>query len=435
MINAPSLAKILLSHLRYGGKVILKRKFPRSFRIVDMGRKEEVLESLRREGFEVKELSFCPGACLALDGKKPLGSSIMNFFGYIYIQDLSSMLPPVMLRPSFSSLVLDMCASPGGKTAILSHIVGDKGSVIANEPNPKRNFTLQKNIERMNLLNVSFTSYSGEDFPLIDRGGEYILADVPCSGWGTVQKNPQVLKLWRGKRLDGLISLQRRILARSIFLLMQDGRLLYSTCTTNHGENEQQILWALEEFEVEIEPLEPPEGFYCEEVIGGALMVKGDKYGSQAFFLCALKKTRTETGGVERIKTLFNRTEEIDRRSFEIMLEREGFSLDHFPGGRFYREGRKIFFLGGTTVNTLDRKGIFIGEVRGEKFSPNLSLRKLFSPDFGNKVVLETEEEVEGLIQGKSFPIRSRDKFVKLYLRDLPLTLLRVKGHRCLLSR
>ncbi len=430
---------ILLPHLVYGGKVILRPKFPRSFRIVDFEREGQVLEVLAREKFGLEMLHVCPGSCLALAGEKPLGSSIMNFFGYIYIQDLSSMLPPLFLAPSPSSTVLDLCASPGGKSAILSHLVGEDGYVIANEPNPSRSFTLQKNIERMNILNVGFTSYPGEAFPSVKGGFDYILADVPCSGWGTAEKNPRVMKIWRGKRLDALIFLQREILKRGISLLNPGGRLVYSTCTTNYRENEEQIIWALENFGIEIEPLRPPEGFDVKETLGGALRILGNKYGSQSFFVSSLiKKAREEeVGEREKIYPVRGNMEIIERSDIECMVQEAGLSLDSFPQGSFYKMGKGIFFVGSRSLYPfLEIRGILVGEVKGGNFFPNLFLRKLFSSSPNNKIILEREEEVEGLIKGNSLSFTSSHyKWVNLHLRDMPLALLKVKGHRCLLSR
>ncbi len=433
LINSLYPAKILLSHTLGRGKVSFDPKRCRAFRITTPSLKEEVLEVLTLEGFEIEELPFLEGAALACGGKKPLGSSIMNRFGYIYIQDLSSMLPPLYLSPPPGSRVLDMCASPGGKTSILSSLVGEGGVVVANEPNPSRGITLYKNMERMNQIGVWFTSHPGERFPL-EEGFDYILADVPCSGWGTVEKNPAVVRLWRGKRIRRLISLQRDILRRAIALLKGEGRMIYSTCTTNAEENEGQIEWAIKELGVEVEPLPPVEGFVCESTPGGGLRISGGKYGGQGFFVCCVR------GGNGRLDNIEERERDnfqwLDPEEILALLRSEGLKVEPFLKGRFYCRGRDVFFVCPHAPFHMGGRGIFLGELRDGVFSPNPALRCMV-PDKGvlDTIVMDSVREVESLLQGNSLYGDFKGRFVSLYFKDLPLTLLRVKGKRCLLSR
>ncbi|MDR3176241.1 MAG: RsmB/NOP family class I SAM-dependent RNA methyltransferase [Desulfovibrio sp.] len=276
---------------------------PRSFRMTCVVEEiPQVEDLLRAQGFVFETDPFYAPARRLLRAPLPLGAGLAAFFGCIYIQDRSSMLPPLALEPAAGENILDICASPGGKTSMLARMGGDC-FVLGNEPAPKRLTVLRANLHAQNLLNCATVSCPGEDFPLPGvsfAGWDAILLDPPCSGWGTVEKNPGVRKLWRGDKIKTLTGLQRRLLARAARLLRPGGRLVYSTCTGNGAENEEQIRYACEELGLEFTPLSStPPFFALEEAYlpqytgvwrirtGGACA--GD-FGGQGFFVAVLRK-------------------------------------------------------------------------------------------------------------------------------------------------
>ena len=270
-------------------------KISRTFRFTGTcGQTAGIAELLRAQGFRFEPLPFHPDAQLLLEEPLPLGSSLAAKFGYIYIQDASSMLPALALAGLMAGdcadgtgpaggggelAVLDMCSSPGGKSSLLARALagnqatggaapwegpdsrGPSGFGLANGPGVKRLGTRRRNLELMNRLNSGTCSFGGENLPLHsagredDEGGfagwDYILLDPPCSGWGTVEKNPQVLSLWQGDKLKPLVSLQRMLLREAFRLLRPGGCLTYSTCTVNVQENEEQVRWALSGLDAE----------------------------------------------------------------------------------------------------------------------------------------------------------------------------------------
>lgn len=283
----------------------------RSFRLVCKPEQAPLVELLlQAQGFVFEPEPFFPLARRLVDGSLPLGSSLAAAFGYLYIQDRSSMLPPLALSPQAGAAVLDMCASPGSKTGLLAQLVGQEGFVLANEPSRNRLATLRHNLQSLNLFCCATTSYPGEKLPLPSAddnptetspfheagqsaGWDCILLDPPCSGWGTVEKNPQVLRLWQGDKIDPLISLQRKLLAEAARLLRPGGRLVYSTCTTNVEENEGQLRFAREDLGLVFQPLAPPPGFAFADPehpeFSGALRVNTGSDG-QGFFVALLHK-------------------------------------------------------------------------------------------------------------------------------------------------
>ena len=284
-----------------------KTSFPlRSFRLVCKPAQAPLVEMLlRAQGFDFTPEPFFPLARRLTREPLPLGSSIAALFGYIYIQDRSSMLPPLALAPQAGAAVLDMCASPGSKTGFLGQLAGPSGFVLGNEPGKPRLATLRRNLQQLNLLCCCTSSHPGEKLPLPPESWEAIQLDPPCSGWGTVEKNPQVMQLWQGDKVMPLVALQRKLLAEAARLLAPGGRLVYSTCTTNVDENEEQIRFAQEELGLAFVPLEPPAGFAFAEParpeFAGVLRVNTGEDG-QGFFVALLEKpTRHEEAGAKTL--------------------------------------------------------------------------------------------------------------------------------------
>ncbi len=281
----------------------------RSFRLVcEKSCIAQVEALLLAEGYTFMPEPFSPWCRILTHEPKPLGSSLAAFFGLIYIQDRSSMLPPLALlddenrqSEAFSQqpAILDMCASPGSKTGFLGQLAGRNSLVLGNEPAKPRLATLRANMQTLSFLHVSTCSYGGEAVPLPHGSLDFIQLDPPCSGWGTVAKNPQVLKLWQGDKVKPLVGLQQLLLQKAWDLLRPGGQVVYSTCTTNVQENEDQVRFAVEELGFEVLPLPLFEGFVWEDAStygpygAGTLRVDGERSGAQGFYIAKFRKPPT----------------------------------------------------------------------------------------------------------------------------------------------
>ncbi|BDV00237.1 hypothetical protein TDMWS_03220 [Thermodesulfomicrobium sp. WS] len=261
----------------------------RTFRITGQEHEVPGIETLlRTEGFDFEPALLHPRVRVLQEEPFALGRSLAARLGLIYIQDISSMVPPLVLAPHPGDVVLDLCASPGSKTGMLAEAVGLRGMVMANEPSPRRLATLRANMRQIGAVEVVTTSFAR--FPKLPStlGFPRILVDAPCSGWGTAHKHPEVLRLWREEKTQTLESLQRALLARAAEILAPGGLLVYSTCTTNTRENEAQISWA--EDALGLRPQTPPtlQGIALEPTQPGCLRVV-DRRG-QGFFVAMLRK-------------------------------------------------------------------------------------------------------------------------------------------------
>lgn len=178
--------------------------------------------------------------------------------GTIARQELASMLPVLALSRGGwlrqGVRVLDMCASPGSKTLQALEIVGATGRVKANDVNEKRIESLKDAVQRSGLdtiHRVKYTNVDASKFPIpsdTKRLYDTILCDVPCSGDGTIRKDPHILSNWTPATSNALHSLQVRILLRALQCLKVGAVMSYSTCSLNPVENEAVVAAAIAQF-------------------------------------------------------------------------------------------------------------------------------------------------------------------------------------------
>lgn len=204
-----------------------------------------------------KELPYIPhGYQLAIDKRTIRKHKELNDFhewlkqqtlsGIMTRQETVSMIPVQLLDIQPDHSVMDMCAAPGSKTCqILEKLNQGKGFVLANDSDAKRAFMLIHQLRRMNSSRVVVTSCEAQKFPLpySEEEGMFdrVLADVPCSGDGTVRKNPGVWKSWSTLGAIALHTLQLNIALRGAALCKVGGYMVYSTCSLNPIENEAVV--------------------------------------------------------------------------------------------------------------------------------------------------------------------------------------------------
>jgi 16S rRNA (cytosine967-C5)-methyltransferase len=162
--------------------------------------------------------------------------------GRVIVQDEASQLVAELVDVSAPARVLDLCASPGGKTLHLSAGAGGNGVVIACDVRPRRVRLLRRTVDRCRLTNTRVVRVAAEG-PLPFRDGMFdaILIDAPCSGLGTVRRDPDIKWKRAAEDLPGLAAAQRRLLARAAPLVRVGGRVVYSTCSSEPEENEQVV--------------------------------------------------------------------------------------------------------------------------------------------------------------------------------------------------
>lgn len=197
-------------------------------------------ELLRAEGFEPRPLGWRPGA-FRVERERGLGTRWWYLAGLAHCQEEASLLPVAVLDPRPGERVLDLCAAPGGKTTAIAERVGASGCVVAVDRNTRRLDLVRRAVRRLGLEGVR-TAARDATRPLDEiapEGGfDRILVDAPCSGLGTLRRNPDAK--WRVRPGDParLAELQRSLVDNAAAVLRPGGALVYSACTMLPEENE-----------------------------------------------------------------------------------------------------------------------------------------------------------------------------------------------------
>nr|WP_297704982.1 RsmF rRNA methyltransferase first C-terminal domain-containing protein [uncultured Butyrivibrio sp.] len=170
------------------------------------------------------------------------GKSPYHEAGLYYIQEPSAMAPVQYLDPKPGERLLDLCASPGGKSTQIAVRMNGSGILVSNEINRDRAKILSLNIERLGITNALVLNESPNSLEQVFGGYfDKILVDAPCSGEGMFRKNENASSEWSPENVENCGERQEEILGCAAKMLMPGGRLVYSTCTFAPRENEESI--------------------------------------------------------------------------------------------------------------------------------------------------------------------------------------------------
>ena len=217
---------------------------------------KEVKQGMEARGFSLEEIPWCGEGFRVKGERTDLGNLMEHFLGYFYVQEAASMIPAAVLQPEPGELVLDMCASPGSKTTQMAAMMQNSGLLIANDINGKRMQPLGLNLQRSGVFNVALTLMRGQRFGNFGAKFDRVLVDAPCSGTGTIRRNPETLKIWNPGMIRRLSKTQKILAVSGFNALKSGGRLVYSTCSVEPEENEEVIDYVLKRFpEAEVEKI------------------------------------------------------------------------------------------------------------------------------------------------------------------------------------
>ena len=222
--------------------------------------------------------------------------------GCYYVQEAASMFLDEVLRqhqpPSTNSqalTALDMCAAPGGKSTLLRSALPEDCVLFSNEPIRNRASILAENIQKWGYPNCHVTNAYPKDYSRSKLRFDIILCDVPCSGEGMFRKDEATIHEWSPQNVEKCWRLQRDIVSDAWQCLNEGGLFIYSTCTFNTKENEENIRWMLEEYEAEVLKVEvKPEWNITGSLLEGFhepvyRFIPGITKG-EGLFMCAMRK-------------------------------------------------------------------------------------------------------------------------------------------------
>jgi len=204
-----------------------------------------VRASLAAAGIEAQPLPQAPQA-LRVSGKPALERSAAFESGWCEVQDVGSQLLAMLVAPRRGQTVVDLCAGAGGKTLALAAAMRSTGQVFACDTSAPRLLRMRRRLERCGATNVQPMALADESDARLQRlhgRADAVLVDAPCTGTGTLRRNPDLK--WRTDAGDvaRLVAAQRAILAAAAPLVRPGGCLVYATCSLLEQENDEQVAW------------------------------------------------------------------------------------------------------------------------------------------------------------------------------------------------
>jgi len=269
-------------------------------------------------------IPWCPWGRL-LDERPSFTADPLFHGGAYYVQEASSMylwhVLAELVDPKQDQLVLDLSAAPGGKTTLLQSFLSRDSLIVANEIIPSRNKILRHNLTRWGADNVMVSQNDPGYFQALPNYFDLILVDAPCSGEGLFRKDPGAISEWSAAHVQHCALRQKRILGDVLQALKPGGLLIYSTCTYNEQENEDNIRWLIDSEGLEPVPIEPPEDF---NLIPASFNLPGSHFyphrvTGEGFFISVLRKPE-QTGELHR-RTSKKRTPRNKSKSIAVGQE------------------------------------------------------------------------------------------------------------------
>jgi 16S rRNA (cytosine967-C5)-methyltransferase len=257
---------------------------------------ETLTRALAEHGVSVEPARFAPEGLIVTSGN-PLRTPLAGT-GQFFLQDEASQLVALLGAPEPGMKVLDTCASPGGKTTAMAAMAGDRAEIVATDVRPARVQLLRETVAASGAQNVRVLQVDLEAGLPFAPEFDVVFVDAPCSGLGTVRRDPDIR--WRRTEADltPLANSQVTMIANAADAVRPGGRLIYSTCSSEPEENEGVVERFLESHghfaPIDLR-IEKPPGFDTLEPVldeGGVLRTSPHKHGLEAFYGAVLRRVK-----------------------------------------------------------------------------------------------------------------------------------------------
>lgn len=355
-----------------------------------------------------------------LNSNLKYGNHPYHHLGAFYFQEPSAMAPINLLEFKGDEKVLDLCASPGGKSSqILKRI--PEGILVSNEINYKRSQVLFQNLERMSFSNAIITNNSAEELSKkLSNYFDVLVIDAPCSGEGMMRKDSDALEMWSLENVYECAKRDKEILKDADKMLKKDGYLIYSTCTFSKEENCDIVKYLIDELGYTL--LEPSkilkdnlhEGFIKNTLRFYPFTLKGEgqfmallQKRSESYDSYKLRKKEKDTNEIKIIRKFLS--ENLTKSDFEIIKEKNKF---YIPASNLDLKG----------LNVLNY-GILLGEVEKNRFIPHHHMFKTLGKYFKRKVYLDVfDTKVNHFLKGEEIDYEISNGFGVIIIDGLVLS-------------
>ena len=263
--------------------------------------REEVLERLARDGIAAAATPYAPSG-VRLAEKPAINQHVLFRDGLVEVQDEGSQLLAWLLAPRRGEMIADYCAGAGGKTLALAMLMRGSGRIYAMDVSAQRLAALGPRAARAQVNNIHAVALSGEADARAKRlAGKLarVLVDAPCSGVGTLRRNPDLKWRHGAEAITELAQKQRRILDAAARLVAPGGRLLYATCSILHEENEA-VAEAFERSHREFKPVSCAALLAAQRIAldtGERLRLWPHRHQTDGFFAAAFERASPSSDG------------------------------------------------------------------------------------------------------------------------------------------
>lgn len=362
----------------------------------------------------------------------PLGKSPFFLCGAYYIQEPSAMLVSHFLDVKEDDYILDMCGAPGGKTCAIASRLSNEGLMITNDIVPLRAKILSENVERFGLQNTIVTNCDPLSFVKILPGFfDKIILDAPCSGEGMFRKNDQAIDTWSLEKINECTHIQRQLLDAAMILLKDGGQLIYSTCTYNTQENEEQINYLLNHYDCQLIPLTKSHGMSEGKDIKEAVRLYPHKYNGEGHFIALIQKIGTSKP--TKPKALKAHTSKQNQKLVEDFYKHY---LNIKVPKYLYDNQNHIYAIKPQFPNLegirVLRNGLYLGECKKNRFEPSLALAlTLQKEDVKQSYTYhETDQAIQKYIHGEAIEGSQQKGYGVIFVEDFPLSFYKESQHQ-----
>lgn len=366
--------------------------------------------------FEMTDIAWCSDGRYYNEDVRPAKDSYYAA-GCYYIQEPSAMTPASALAAQEGDLVIDLCAAPGGKTTHIASDLQGTGLIVANDISPSRVKNLNKNVQISGIRNALVLS---EDPVKLAKAwpetADKVLVDAPCSGEGMFRKEPKLISSWEASGPESFVEVQRSILTSADALLKKGGVLVYSTCTYNTLENEENIQWFLKRH-----PEYTLESLSEKLQVSQGLAVNGDtellkcarvwphKHKGEGHFIARLVK------GLEVIEAISHEgagyMDPSALLAVKGFLDEVGITEETLPLDRLNRVKDTIYLLPEYSLRTKGLRvfanGWLLGTMKRERFEPSQAFSSGLKAAEVKKAVTfdHMNENVIRYLKGETVPV------------------------------
>ena len=369
--------------------------------------------------------------------------------GAYYVQEASSMFVWQALSQLVDrdSVVLDMCAAPGGKSTAIAQYLSEEGFLVSNEYVPQRAHVLVENITKWGAPNCVVTNNAPRHFEKLKSKFDAILVDAPCSGEGMFRKDERAREEWSPANVEMCVERQREILESAWKVLKPGGVLIYSTCTFNSHENEEQVQWLIDEMEAEYLPLKIGEDWMITETERGYRFLPHKTRG-EGLFMAAVRKECTMHNAqctIDKIDCVSDKKKQNkkDKKAKSSTFNSQLSTFNLLRGeydvveseGRYYAVQKERMTLVDECRKTLNvlMFGVQMYEQKGKDLIPQaaLALSQVYERGAYPEAELSYEEAISFLRKEAIVLADAPRGFVLVTYEGLPLGWVKNIGNRC----